>query len=687
MTSELSVSGVIFLLTTLCFSIANSRYSGPVILPDEMGYLGYGGFFGGHSIDAASSFHFGYSLFLAPLFWGLSTTEAIWNGLTVVNGAFFGGALVICHRLSREMFPSRSLTMSVLTVGLCALYPAWISISGYAFSQGCFAFFFALTTYLLVKSPTSKACAIGASATAAFLFWIHELGIVCCVMTALMVWVSGRNFRLTIASAALMLVSVGAYVLWLSPAVKAAMTPAGFAPITHYPSALSALDILSLSGLMEASTRALGQVSYLLIVTLGLAATPLLIALSAALGAARGKFERSPLHLVSLFAVGCTAGMTIFSAAMFTVVETATRQDHWMYGRYNEGALLPILLIGLSIKPGRIALALTLVVPALFAILVALQAPEADPLSVINSAAFWPAVAFPDANFSRQILIGAIGAGAVIAIASSGIAAVVLLAAFVICLPRQFQWHDMASNVQRMPQAVALIRDQIPRGACIGFAAPAGFSRLHFIGFYLFDYRYSRMKPSQWATTCDGPFLSQSDGPSDADWVAVGDRGRMFGKGATPMDHYSNLAFADAGACAEWCYVADAEKLSLRSQNGQLVDGALAASGPSGFLFFGPYIKVEKGRYLLNLSGTGSGESHLDVVTDAGRNVLAQYTISALNPTGSEFFFDVPSDVKDLEIRLSVPAGAQMAVTGYVLSKQPDSVSVAEIAGYSPTQR
>ncbi|TPL06701.1 hypothetical protein [Mesorhizobium sp. B2-4-11] len=676
LTSERWTPVVIFLLTTISFVIANASYSGPVILPDEIGYLAYGEFLAGYSVDAASSFHFGYSLFLAPLFWALSSTEAIWNGVTVVNGAFFGGALAMCFRLSREMFPTRPALVAALTTGLCGLYPAWISISGYAFSQGCFAFFFVLTAYLLMKSQSSKACAIGAAASAAFLFWIHALGIVCCVTTVLMIGLMSRNLRLTGGAIVVTLILVGAYELWLSPAVKAAMTPAGFSPLEHYPPMSGAMDIiLSPSGLLEFSTRALGQLTYLFIATLGLAVTPLWIAFSAAIALLRGRIEKDPLKIVSLFVVGSIAGMTIFSAAMFTVVESAVRQDHWMYGRYNDGALLPILLIGLSIAPSRLSSVVALLIPAAFAMLVSRLAPDAPPLSVINSAAFWPVAAFPDAAFSTQVLIGGLAAGAVTAVASANLAVVALLVAFLICLPRQFEWHDMASRVQHVPQTVKLIRDRLSPGSCVAFDPASGYSRMHFLVFYLFDYRYSRVAPTAWKAKCDGPFLALDKGPPDADWVAVGGGGLMvFGKGTTPPDHYSRIALADARNCTDgWCYIADAEMLSHSSQNGHLVDGSLAASGPAGYLFFGPYLKMKQGRYQLSLSGTGHSDlAQLDVATDGGKNIVAKFPITTLNPMGQEFSFDLPFDAKDLEVRMNVPAGAEMAVTGYVLRQQDE---------------
>ncbi|QKC97778.1 hypothetical protein EB231_26265 [Mesorhizobium sp. NZP2298] len=645
-----------------------------MILPDEIGYLGYSEFFAGHTVDAAGSYHFGYSLFLAPLFWGLSSTEAIWNGLTIINGAFFGAALAVCFHMSRAMFPSRHFAVSALTTALCALYPAWISVSGYALYQGCFVFFFTLNAYLLIKSPKSTACTIGAAATAAFLIWIHSLGIVCCAMTLLVIAGSSRNARLSLSATAVTILLVGAYQFWLSPAVKAAMTPDGYPPFDHYPSMARALDILSFSGLLELFTRSLGQVTYILIATLGLAVTPLLIALGAAFAMLRGRSGQTPAQIVSLFAVGSIAGMTLFSASLFIVMGDAIRQDHWMYGRYNEGAVLPILLVGLSIAPSRIFSILAFLVPAVFAVLVGILAPQAPPISVLNSAGFWPDAAFPGLGFSSQILIGGISAGLVTATASSSFAAAALILAFAICLPRQFAWHDMATDIQREPQAVKLIKDQTSPGACIGLDPRLGFTRLTFLAFYLFDYRYSRVDPAQWSTKCDGPFLSLGTGPADADWVAAGDWDtRLYGKGAIPQDHYSNIAFTDASACAKtWCYIADGEMLSQRSQNGQMMDGALTASGPAGYLFFGPYIDLGKGRYLLRLSGAGHGDALLDVTTNAGQNTVAKFPIETLSPAGTEYAFDLPSDVTGLEIRLRIPEGVQMGVTGYVLNRQPN---------------
>lgn len=662
------VAVLIIPLTTACFAFANLRYSGPVILPDEIGYLAYGAVLAGYSVDAASSYHFGYSLFLAPLFWIFSSTEAIWRGVTVVNGLFFGGALAICFCLVRALFPRRPLHLAVLTIGLCAIYPAWLSISGYAFPQGCFAFFFVLSTWFLTKAHGSSTHAFGAVASASFLFWIHSLGIVCAALAVVMVWLMRRDLRLTCSAVAVAALLVVGYQAGLAPVVKSAMTPAELTPVEHYPSVSSAVDILTVSGIIEFCTRVLGQVTYLFVATLGIAVRPLLIALASILPLIRKRAALSSVQIASLFAVGSIAGMTIFSAAMFTVVESAVRQDHWVYGRYNEGAILPVLLIGLSTAPARVASSLVLLVPAIFAMLISILAPDALPLSVLNSAAFWPVVAFPDAGFSTQVVIGGVGAFLVTLAGSMGIAALALIVTFVICLPRQFEWHDLAARVQQKPPAVDLVRGLVAPGACVGF--DAGFPMLHFLTFHLFDYRLSRMNPTRWKQECEGPFLSFDKGPDTADWVASGAGSiKVFGKGELPQDRYSGLAVSDSPACVRsWCYVADAEILSKRSQIGRLNGDALEATENGGFLFFGPYIDARKGRYHLDLRGENlTSTSRLEVIADRGAAVFASVE-SFTSSSRLQVEFELEYDVKGLEVRLLAPSASNILVRGYTLT-------------------
>jgi len=660
-------------LTAAFFALANIRYSGPVIRPDEVGYLGYAAFLAGYSVDAASSYHLGYSIFLAPLFRILPSTEAIWTGITVVNGAFFGGALAVCYYISKEFFSDKAPAERILVIGLCALYPGWVSISGYAFYQPPFAFFFALSAYLLLKGRYSNACLIGAVASSSFLFWIHALGIVCCVVTVAIIVLLRRGFITTVSAVALSAFVIWIYQFGLAPAVDAAMTPAGVKPLKHYPSVASALAILSPSGVLEFATRMLGQASYLLIATLGFAVRPLVIALSAVPSLLSGQIkERDPIKLASIFAIGSIVGMTVFSAAMFTVVQDASRQDHWMYGRYNEGAILPVLLIGLSIPPKRSLAVIPLLIPIMFAVLVSALAPDAARLAPINSAAFWPAVAFPNLSFSSQVTIGAVASGAVVALASWSIGAVVLAVAFLICLPRQVEWHDMASRIQSKPQLVQLVRDVVSPGSCVALDPRSGFSRLRFLDFYLFEYRLQRVHPSEWRQKCDGPYLSVSGDPRDADWVGFTDwNAKVFGRGRAPTDEYSEIAFADARLCASgWCYARDAELLFRRSQNGQLKNGVLASTRSAGYLFFGPYIKVEKGHYRLELTGSGGApSSRLEIAADGGKDLIAQFPLSTLADERAEFSFELPRDALDLEVRLYTPAGADIAVSGYVLTK------------------
>ena len=71
------------------------------------------------------------------------------------------------------------------------------------------------------------------------------------------------------------------------------------------------------------------------------------------------------------------------------------------------------------------------------------------------------------------------------------------------------------------------IRRTVPRGTCVGVnpALPAEATliqatryRLH--SFYLFDYAYRRMSPTEWLAQCDGPYLTY-DTPNLAEIAGV----------------------------------------------------------------------------------------------------------------------------------------------------------------------
>ena len=87
-----------------------------------------------------------------------------------------------------------------------------------------------------------------------------------------------------------------------------------------------------------------------------------------------------------------------------------------------------------------------------------------------------------------------------------------------------FSWSGTATSwldIVDRPQAIIdFVRETFPKGQCVGFDPylPEGAGgqmaeRIRLYSFYLFDYSYRRMSPSQWMRGCDGPLFTYDRKP------------------------------------------------------------------------------------------------------------------------------------------------------------------------------
>lgn len=108
---------------------------------------------------------------------------------------------------------------------------------------------------------------------------------------------------------------------------------------------------------------------------------------------------------------------------------------------------------------------------------------------------------------------------------------------------------------------------------------------------------------------------------------------------------------------------------ALMTQSGVLRDGFYQTQGDAGFLVYGPYAALAPGRYRLSVFGklaaSAGGDVRLEVAADKGRDILHQGNLSAGFWHLEEVDLTVQQAVRDVEIRIWVPASAQMAFRGY----------------------
>lgn len=495
--------------------------SGPAYLRDEIGYLANAAFFAGHKIDAASSFHAGYSLLIAPAFL-FSDPRLVWKGVLTINAIMWAANFAMLHAILRRLLPraqpSRLLTATIVS----ALYPTWIVSSGYAFATTGFAFvFLASLLALFLWSKDNPLSVLPHSALIGFLYWVHPTAAaVACVSVlavALEAW-RWRDARPLLLHAALVAGLILAYQAGIHPWIVASMTPQGYTPEFHYPSLASALKtLLTWHGLTVFATMVAGQFAYLIVGGFGMALVGLLFCsrqlLSARNDDGLAAVDRN-VRSVCLLIGAAPIGVIALGAIAFF------HWDHfeghfWIYGRYLDGAILPVLAIGFAVFRPDIRLAVGSIFLLAAGLLLAAMVPPGGGHDIPDTVAFWPQYLSRNAGFFTWMLFGAI---AVAAVAQFGRRLVITLmaASFAVSVYYQTIWHNwFLTDFSAPSPLVDTIRRTVPPGTCVGVdpALPAEATllqstRFRLNSFYLFDYAYRRMSPAEWQTLCDGPYLT-----------------------------------------------------------------------------------------------------------------------------------------------------------------------------------
>jgi hypothetical protein len=509
----------LFLLSVVigCAYLAVSWHtSGPAYLRDEIGYLANAAFLANHRIDAASSYHAGYSLLITPAFL-FSDPDLVWKAVLTINAIMWAANFAMLYAILRRVLPqtqpSRLLTATIVS----ALYPTWIISSGYALATTAFVTVFLVSILALFLWSRGKPLSILPHATLiGYLYWVHPTGAAVALMSVVTVALGAwrwRDARPLLLHVALVAALVLAHQRGFHPWIVASTTPLGYTPDFNYPSLASALKaLLTWQGFTVFATLMVGQFAYLVVASFGMALTGLLFCSgrndegsSAADGTMRSVCFLIGAAPIAIIALG---GISFFHWDRF-------QGEFWIFGRYLDGAILPVLAIGLAVFRPDIRLAAASIFLLAAGLLLAVMVPSGIEHDMSDTVSFWPQYLSKNAGFFIWMLLGAI---AVAGVAHFGRRLLIglMVASFAVSVHHQTIWHDWVLAALGAPSPlVETIRSTVASGTCVGVnpTLPAEATliqrtryRLH--SFYLFDYGYRRMSPTEWLEQCNGPYLT-----------------------------------------------------------------------------------------------------------------------------------------------------------------------------------
>lgn len=699
---------VFIIIIPISYFVVGLQFYGPAHISDEVGYLTKAVVAAGFPSDSASSWHGGYSLVISPFFRIFDDPFTVWRCVQAFNAVSFGISFWILFKVLRDLEPKNSAKRVGFSVFFASLYPSWVIMSGYSFVTPFFVLLYmvwirSIQCYL-ASGSTNKA--VVASLISGYLFWVHPSGVVISSISAMLCILAVITRRISILKGIFLVGLIAGMVLvykyGIHPWFTSVATPDDYTAWSHYGSISKALASLrTMEFWIRLPGLILGQVSYLLIATFGLAAYGVTRVFTD--GAILTRLRRDDKKIIlSLILTISLVGFILLSALSSASNGSILRVDTWIYGRYIEVVLLPLLGLGLlTVKPTRNMILGSASIVFMGSLVLRLVTPlytNFNQNNLVNIQAFWPYSLFTHSNmgFGKWFLLGSIGiiiVGYVWRLLGRRVAFVVMIPFYLLAFQSQTDWHNRILLSYSRPSGIyQLVRDNFQKGACIGVDYPSKgdgvgvrSERIRLNSFYLYDYDLGRKSFMDWYNSCSGPYLTYDPSVIPgvyASRVAVIAREETSGllvirkKDAKVPLRYEDTnsdnlyVNTDNQDCVvRGCILRSAENLIAMSQVGKLDQDYIITTGRDGYLFFGPNTQLLAGSYELTIMGTiaNTESARLEVVTGASTGNPKYYynkQLSSLSPLR----FVVGETAKDLEVRLYVTNDSAVRVRGYSLT-------------------
>lgn len=676
----------LLLTVSTIFYLANWNIIGPVYELDEGGYLTKAAALSGRSIDAFSSYYPGYALLLSPAFYFNDLPQEIYQWVKIINAFFWGLSAVLLHRLLSELFSDEDF-LSVTTVSLVTiLYPANITMAGYAFPSSAITLFVLLTLIQLLDTQRSKSYSwvkfgLASGALASF----HPMATIISISAVTILFI-GANCRekvlVAMRAAAIALVVY----LTLKPGLDAyllnKMNTGDFPAATHYPTVLQLLrDGEYPDLLLSTATRVIGQITYFGLVTYGFGFIGLLLFLRDVLRPTPRFFD--PINQVLAISFLAFAGIATVSSLMFAAGSYG-RLDHWMYGRYQEGIILLPLAIGMMRWKPNIFLKCVLLLTFTILVFSLLAPSNLGPVQNINALGLWQPLAdprSPDLDRVSETLFKWGGVALLVAVTFfinkwRLSRSLVLALCFLYAAVLHIEHHENEQPIFVAPKyKIAEVMHSIREpGDCINFDFKSvGMPSWLVFGFYLSEFKFTRVAVNTERHGCNEVVLSPAASLSanEARFERISTHPYWYTIWADPervaLDQINTRC--RPGACVRF----EAPAI-VRSNVGQWTAAGIQSTGEAGYLLFGPYEPLHKGNYNLQVRGLSratTGTATFEVVSGNPTVVLARKRIEGtLGELDLCLPVEVPEDIPSVQVRVLVSKTFDILITEYELSER-----------------
>lgn len=530
---------IISICVFIVYWLVSKTFTGPTVLNDEIGYLANAALISGYTIDGASSYHAGYSFFLAPFFLLFSEPSQIWQSAMVLNAFMWSLSFLLLARILRIIAPQYNKGQLFTALLISAIYPTWIIMAGYVFTTTAFVFIYLLAVLtLLLWKPDKPWTVIPHALATGYLYWIHPVGLAVCVASFIVVTcvsVMGKKYTSLVFNFIVLAFLIILYrevidkwlVLVATPEVMA--TAEDYVPLyRHYPDSESITNLLFKNDFwIRFFAKGAGKISYLMVSSFGFIYFGFIVAANKTLQLIKNKSNQriDELTTNSTYAFLALSLLGILAmGVIFFSLWPSTRVDQWIYGRYAEMVILPLFALGyLAAWHKKSLLFAFFFVLSTGILLNRVVDPELINL-FITTVAFWPQYLYVETNFLYWMISGALAMLLLGLVRDNSRLANYLVLAIIAILfifstvVQVFIHHSRVTAHGTPSEFVELIRENYPPGSCVG-VNPEGFGSIrdnprtqayHLHLFYFYDYAYRRMLPEEWLNSCDGPYLTFS---------------------------------------------------------------------------------------------------------------------------------------------------------------------------------
>jgi hypothetical protein len=502
----------------------NLGISGPAYLSDEVGYLDKAATIAGSTVHMATSWFGGYSFMISPAFMLSSDPYVEWVIVLLLNALMWAVSAALLRYIVAKLYPKATTkALWFTTIGAMA-YPSWLSMSGYAFSTSGFVLIFMAALATLLRSNlTHRGWLVVAGVLSGFLCWIHPRGF---LFVGLFVVVLALQSLLKKSWWPILIALLGtafavSYPLIVQPMFARVM--GGSINDSHYGSGIA--DILqattTLHYWLQVGLLVIGLLLFIISATFGIAvygSLPIIKQFFDGKKSWKTKLQDTNT-VIKLLSVLLVLAALAFTALSFAA-DKLLRIDQWVYGRYIDMYLLPVIAFGLlaswRLKQAAVIAGATLVAGVILSL-----ATNPDNTSFVfnnkvNIQSLWPMhiASIVHANYYWLWgLMGAIGIAIVglMGVKKRKLLLVLVLIPIILAGAGNYLYHrtiiDQHSTVSSL---YSYIKDHYQPTDCIGFTpAPDNNERFNLYSYYLHGYNVKQISFEQWQKNgCKGAYLT-----------------------------------------------------------------------------------------------------------------------------------------------------------------------------------